>query len=797
MANKDIRTNVIISAETKGFETAQQQAEKFTLKATKGMSDQAKGFASAEMATITLGKALGTLNKASFKDVQKEIAGMREHLSGLYKEQVVVTQAMSSIDDKAGPAYEKMAERLKKVTEEAKTSERQVSSLTKAFSAQAQEAEKASQLQEKRSGAFTQGLAQGGLRMPFPFLQRGPGMGRQMAGMAVGMGISGAGRGIGAVGSAAFGGVQGMAQGISAIPYVGGALAGQFMTAAGYAEQNIAWQRARLENAPYMESGASLIGRGEYLAKRNAEYRGAKSNESAAISSYNDLAKERNFLIQAQEMQWNADTRKLGLDPMPSNLGTRPGSTGSTGSWGEPGFWDRPGLWDKIFSAGADPAMETYDASPVDVMAKSAKMNELEREKRISELDQLMIKQEEVTKDAIATASVAMGAASKKYGIDPMAGISGMGLNLMGVSKIEAEQMAGAIAQSGGGYVSDAMKQGIIGSGFAAKTAFGIGPETTGAFLSAGRRGGMVGAEGRAGKSFEDAIAQGLEMGLSRSEVNKWMQMTAQGIQQFESTGIEINPTSISKLAGDISGAGITGTRALSMARGLSGGLQSIGSQGIQTGTDMMMLQLVGGYKGGGAADYRAARSRMEQLDISGQGVGGLAGNTKVSEALKRIMGMAGGDNASQAEMLQQTVTKMGGMGSVQEFDWLQRKLSGGVATPEQLAAIQKEQAKRAAGKAEAGIGLQKLAGGMVSGYAPGAKAKSGLENEQIAVGGKMVSVVIALEKSSINTTRAFTELAGGPLKDVAASLGKLSVEAIKLVNIIKEGGSMPWSFNK
>ena len=77
------------------------------------------------------------------------------------------------------------------------------------------------------------------------------------------------------------------------------------------------------------------------------------------------------------------------------------------------------------------------------------------------------------------------------------------------------------------------------------------------------------------------------------------MQQTAQGIRQFETTGIPINTPSISALAGDIAGAGITGTRAARMAGGMAAGLQGIGQRGIQSGIDHLMLQLIGGFRWG------------------------------------------------------------------------------------------------------------------------------------------------------------------------------------------------------
>lgn len=759
MANKDIRTNVTITAETKGFDTAQQKQTKFADKSAKDTAAQVKGFEDAQKSSIAFGKSLEKLNKMSLKDAQKQIGGLKDHLEVLKKNQYAATESMEKMEDKGGSAYKKIKDHLKDVTKESKTTERQIDSLTKSFASQAVAAEKMSRLEEKRKGAFVQGMAQGGFAIPGIGLQRGPGMGRQMAGMAVGMGLRG---GMGAargMGSVAMGGVGGLAQGLSGIPLIGGAAAGMLTTAAGYAQQNLQWQRTKLGMAPVIESNSNMMGRRDYLKERSKSYRKAKSREVSATSEYNELAGEQRYLMIEQDRRWAAGKRRLGLKKAKSRIAKE--------------GMESPTLFKKLFSADADHVMEMYDASPNVLVEKSLKMNAPEIANRVDELTGLMKAQRGVVNKATVAAGKAMRSASKKYGKGPFRGVGGMGLDLMGVSKMEAGQMAGQIAQAGGGYIDDAQSQGMIGAAFAAKTSFGVDAGTSGAFYGAGRRGGLVGGGDSSSEAFKKTLAEGLEMGLSKSEVAKWMQETAQGIQQFQSTGIPINTTSISALQGDISGAGITGTRALAMSRGITGGLQGIGQRGIGSGLDHMMLQLVGGYKGGGAEDYRAARSRLEEMNLEGQGVGDIAGNTKVSDALRKIMGMAGGDKASQAEMLQQTVTKLGGRGSVKDFDWLANMLRGEGGSPEQQAAITAEMKRREEGASGAGkmrdkkgTYLEGLARASVEGYAPSAKADAGIKNRQIAAGGKVIGNVQKLERASLNVTDAFNTLTKGPLTD-------------------------------
>lgn len=755
MANKDIRTNVIVSAETKGFETAQQKSAKLTSESAKSISAQAKGF----------------------QDVQNMVVGLQKHLMSLTREQESTTKAMGKMTDKASPAYKNLVNRLKSITTESKSAASQISSLTKAFAEQNKEMEKSNRISEQRKGAFAQGLAQGGLPFPAPFLQRGPGMGRQALGMGVGMALTGGYRGAQAAGGMAFGGVQGMAQGLGAIPGVGGILAGQFMTAAGYAQQNLQWQQTKLSQIPYMEGAGDIMERRRVRLSSNKAYQKATQQMSASEQDVGALISRASYLEERAKLVERINRGDLVSGPEIRKITEREVST-------------REPVTDYFKRRGG---RSLRKLGRRDITRESPELLRLQARQMDEEIANALDDQREATKKLARVEQKAF-----KGAVSPLTGIAEMGAQLAGVSQQEALQMAGAMTQAGGGYFGEARQQGMISAGFAARTMYGIGPDVSGAFLGAGRRGGLVGAKGESGKAFKEALADGLKMGLEGSELNRWMQETAQGIQQFRSTGIEINTRSITELAGDISGAGITGTRATTMAQTFQRGLQGIGQKGIQSGLDHMMLQLIGGYRGGGAAEYRAARSRMETMSntVRGQGVGGVATSSKISESLKQIMRFTGGDTASQNEMLQQVLQQYGVRGSVQEFDWLGRSLRGEEATPRQLSAIQAEQARQARRQGDVDImqrpgGLETAARTAVGVYAPGVRSQARITNQQIAIGGKMVSIVQGLERSSINTTKAFSTLTNDTLKSLVTGLEKLTQTAMNASDVFAQEGFM------
>jgi hypothetical protein len=786
-SNKDIRTNVIVSAEAKGFGKVGRETAKVTDQATKAVQEQAKGFAEAVKNSTVFERSMsrlertfaGTsgdvkkkvqevakefeqLEKMDFKTAQDSIGRLKRHLSELGKEQTAVTEVMSRMKDTADPAYKRLGEHLKTIGQESRETERRIRNLHQSFEKQAAAEKKAASDADKVKGAFAQGMAQGGFSLPAIGLKRGPGMGRQAAGMAVGMTLRGGINGARNFGSAAFGGVQGMAQSLSAIPYIGEFLGGQFQTAASYAQQAIQAEKTELENVPYFVGSQGRSARMQaQRAFRNDPGRRAQ-NELAAAQEFANLAQQQrgryNRLIEANIPGRNTSFSFAKLRQ----------------AEGRTEFFEN-------FAANEQRLAE-FGARPLNteqVMQGGVSMGLLRL--RGNEMRSVSGKRLTAAASAAANAPEAISRAEyfARAGVqtDPFRAVERAGLQMGAKSRPEAIQMAGILAQTGGGFIPEAQQQGMVDAAFAAQTQYKIGMETSGAFLQAGRRGGLVGAQGRGGDAFKATIKEGLMLGLEGSELNHWMRTAAEGIQQFQQTGIPINTRSIAEMASGFAETGITGTRATSMARGLGAGLQAIGGRGVQSGVDHLMLQIFGGFQGGGAADYRQARRRMQELDFAGQGVGGIMANEQATTGLRQIMQMAGGDSASQNEMLQAILGRVGVQASVREFDMLGEFLRTGKGD---AAAIEREQQRRQGGFGEVAAmeragGLEAAARQTVGAFAGNVRAKAQLENEQIAIGRKLTDNVIALERASKDMVAAFENVAGGGLDLFTRSLSALS----------------------
>lgn len=132
---------------------------------------------------------------------------------------------------------------------------------------------------DPRRGSFTQGVLQGaGFG---PYLQRGPGMFRQAAGMSVGRAAGGMARGAAAM---PFRGLGGLAEGLGSLP--GGGLVGSALeTAVGTAESQLGFQQALLGFGGLdSASRRSRAGRARLMqqATAQARTRAAAANEAAA-----------------------------------------------------------------------------------------------------------------------------------------------------------------------------------------------------------------------------------------------------------------------------------------------------------------------------------------------------------------------------------------------------------------------------------------------------------------------------------------------------------------------------------
>lgn len=711
----DVRTNVVIKAETKGFDKALRDTLGLTQGALQGLKAQAK----------------------SYESVKQQVVGLQQKVAGLAKQQIQLNQALGKVD-KGTTLYRALQASVKSVSSEMSRMTQEIKLTEAAFEAEAAAARKLEAAtdrihqkkqaeREKERGAFTQGFLQGAAPGMAPlFLNRGPGMRQQFAGQMLGGALK---KGVGGVLDIPFSGLAGVAQALSAIPG-GGFVAGAMQNAMGHAGGAMQWQQEKFNALPFLGGGLEL---GATLARMPGQL--AAANEVYGRESAGALA-------QAKGQRRAA------------------------------------GLWDSLGGAASLVQMGVGGVLPGNVDALTghrgagwAKANERLRQAKYQEVvsreqgyDEAALAGPRAKFDKRASAIQAAAAQAQGRTEGTFHDITRAGHHLLGVSRRQALQDAQQFVQAGGGTAAEALASGALQTGFAARTAFGVGLETSGAFLGAERRGGLVGGRGRGAEALTGALVDTLKQGLTGHEALKYLQTIAQGIQSWESTGIEFNKDSLRDLSLGFAGAGIAVPRAQAMAGGLQNYITGLPGRGITGGLDLMLLQKMGGYQGGaGGASLEQAMIALEGMQL--QGTQGISAGSPAGGLMRQLMEMGGGGESGR-RFLRMNMARMGIQMSTLETRALGERLTGEpLLSPEQRKQLEADQARREhrtklAESISTPEGLQQLASKLIPGVL---RKQASIEEKQLEVGTKMIPAMQTLSETSVKMAETFGKLAGGP----------------------------------
>lgn len=826
----EVRTSLVLTAETKGFDKALRQTLGLNQKALEGLKQQS----------------------AQYKKAQAEVKGMEDELKGLIKQQAELGRKMEEVGDKGSKGYQKMEAEMRKFRDRAKEVSSIIQTQERAYAGEARAARQLEQALSKITNqqqrqkelsrwAGTQGFVQG-LGMG-EYFQRGPGMGRQIMGRMLGGGVRrGVGAAWGMTGGAAFTGVQGMQQGLAGIPIVGGFLSGQLGAAAGYAQQALQYQRQRLEMLPYI-GGAGAIQRATAVRGQEGARKRARQQEGQMLREFNlqaleseyqqglipkeEYEKERWMLTEGPASYYNPvtgkvlagreGTRRKWEEEIPEALGDIAGGTYRKPKFDIPGYWSgvifgtpeerqkrkaietrnyiqsqlrKDPKWREAVARGEVSRVGTEELNRMarggysDVQEEAIrKQGEIEdRGRRARER-----LQREYTAERKQAARRIWKAQEAPFQTPAM-----MGRELRGLGRQEALQETMQFAQAAGGTFTGQFpgERRALRASMAARTLYGVGYETTGAFQMAARRGGLVGGRGRGGEEITEALADAVRLGLGGSEITQYMQVVAQGIQQFQQTGIPMAKDSLRDMAGALQfGGGMGATRALATARGFQQMVQGMGARGPTGGLDLMLMQEFGGYTGeGGPEALEKAFIQMERMgEAYGKGgVEAMASDEAMSNVMRRIIGMGGGGAGGRMFLRRQLAGRGINIGA-QEMSILGKRLEGIELTPEEAAMAKGPEEAR--GKAPTSLkDLTTTAKDAVTGMAPNLRKQAALQDKQLAVGQAMASTVQNLEMSAANTSKAFANLAGETLQKLTGGLEKFTQQ---LEGLTAEGGGL------
>jgi hypothetical protein len=372
------------------------------------------------------------------------------------------------------------------------------------------------------------------------------------------------------------------------------------------------------------------------------------------------------------------------------------------------------------------------------------------------------------------------------------------GKNLGAMNQIESMQFAQQLLQRRGGTLKGALKTRGVETALAAQTEYGVGTDVSGAFLQAGRRGGILGARGRGAESMVETIGDAFKAGMDKTEVRDYLAQIAALQGEFVRTGIQINPRSIAGLTRSIRLQGFEQGRAGFIGGAVQDRARQISQQGPQNAVDALLLQTLGKFGGGGLADLEQAQLRLEE---------GKFGGDELNEFSRKIMQGAGPDRTAQRYALKGAFGGIGAPLGTRESILLQKQAMGEELNPEEqkeMLRIQKE-VKKSGRRAPTSIeGLTQEAAKTVETMASGLKRQAGLQTQLEDSGAKFLGIVQDMEKAQRNTLQATSEFAPD-LKKVTDAIKSLTedlpifakwmrmiVGGDKPLDRIRAGGSIP-----
>ena len=557
----------------------------------------------------------------------------------------------------------------------------------------------------QKSGAFLQGLFQGaGIG---EYLPRGPGMGRQVAGRMIGGGARRmAGGARSAAGMVTGGGVGAMAGALSSIPGIGSTMGAMLTGAMGDVNSFRGFQQSQMGLAPFMDVGAA----------------GARSSAAAAARAG----------IMGQ------DTSKFG--PSAAKVLSRDYYAAPTQTADSLELSGRAGSLSGVIAPGIMGEDGQLDGGGYTAAQKKAAAS---------------IANKEAT---AAQRAAADKAAAVARGSGPMAGLGKAGVELGGLSRTQMNQFTGRVMGVAGGNVGQ--MRGSEGGGdlvtaaLAAQTAYGVGPESTAAFGLGGRRGGLGGAQGSGAEAFGRVMEQAVASGMDATEVRRFIQETASGIESFRTTGIPMAPETVLQLGTTLANSGLQQGRANFMGSQMAGRAQQVGMKGPQSASDFLMLQKVGGFQGGGLEELENAQQKMLDLKKGGGTTEGF------SDYLRTISEGAGGGAAGRLAV-RGSLSKMNVDLGPDESKALQAQLEGRDVPDEFKGILEKTMRERKNADAPKGLkGLEAQAREAMTILGSSLKSQAALENTRIGIGAKLWTSMDDLEEATTIAHTAVTAFA-------------------------------------
>lgn len=342
-------------------------------------------------------------------------------------------------------------------------------------------------------------------------------------------------------------------------------------------------------------------------------------------------------------------------------------------------------------------------------------------------------------------------AVSDALDVDYFRSTQELGRQLMGTGRAGSLQFAGQVLRASGGNFDDL---GDIRAAMAAKTAYSIGPGTSGAFFRGARQGGMVGG-GTGPENLARAIADAQRMGLENSEIGEYVEEIAGYLSEFKQSGIPVNSTSIAQLGASLAVSGLGTMRGHMVGASLARSAAHIAGTGPQSPAQFQMLQLLGGFQGGGLDELSDALVNLETT-----GKGGKLPENALKELIRRAI-VAGGPGRGAGEMsLFSVFRELGAPIGRLEARSMRKFQAEERLEPDEQRALDDAKSKIARGAAGAISGPEGLLGQattVMDRLGRQLEEQAQIENDRTKAGKKFVDALLALEGTTANVTTALS----------------------------------------
>lgn len=197
---------------------------------------------------------------------------------------------------------------------------------------------------------------------------------------------------------------------------------------------------------------------------------------------------------------------------------------------------------------------------------------------------------------------------------------------------------------------------------------YGVSGEAAGGFMRAARTGGLRGQE--AVPALQDAVRSGIALGLSGTDLTRYVEQMAHSLAAVVETGIPLDRDSLDQLSVVLTARGaMSPERAQILGQAFRQYTQQVAQTGPQTALDFAALQDVGGYQGGGLDDYVRSLENMES-------------GTGMARGLERLVRRTQNEDLSfegRKLLLSRRLNRMGmNVGITEAGRWLQSGKGGG-----------------------------------------------------------------------------------------------------------------------